>query len=521
MGVGAAIGAIGEAIGGFLAADVGVGAGLAAGIGTTVGTGLVGAGIGALGGGALSAIEGKPILKGALSGAEAGGLTGLGVGAGGALGAAAGIGSTAGGILGGAAGGALGGAATGSSPLLGAAGGAISGGVAGLSAGASGPAGTAPAAGAGGAVGGPGVGAVGTAAPASVGAEADATLGATAGGGTPNLSGAGAGGGSSTGTVGAALAASDPGAIGGAVPQGTEMAPVDAAAVQNSTAAAAAGGTNTVNLATTGNSTQQGPGSGVTMQDVNTFPVPPQSPMVDPATGNAAVDASGNPVYANADQATYQSNYNTAAAGNFQNNLVSDSALSGGAAPGNSIENAFKNPSLGTIGTALSDNASWLAPVGSLGLSAAKSLSSTAPTSTALENNLQGQANTLSANSAQLQSYLQTGTLPAGVQNSINSAAKAAQASIRSQYAARGMSGSSAEAADLAAVETNASSQGSAIATQLLNTGVTEAGLADQIYGQLLQTATAQDNALSTAVGNFASSMVPRPTNLTISTQAA
>jgi hypothetical protein len=181
----------------------------------------------------------------------------------------------------------------------------------------------------------------------------------------------------------------------------------------------------------------------------------------------------------------------------------------------------FSNAPFGTIGSALSNNASWLAPAGSLGLSAVKSLTSTAPTSTALEGNLQNQANTLAGNSAQLESYLQTGTLPPGVQNSINSAAKAAAASIRSQYAARGMSGSSAEAADLAAVETNASSQGAAIATQLLNTGVTEAGLADQIYGQLLQTATAQDNALSTAVGNFASSMVPRPTNLTISTQAA
>jgi hypothetical protein len=63
----------------------------------------------------------------------------------------------------------------------------------------------------------------------------------------------------------------------------------------------------------------------------------------------------------------------------------------------------------------------------------------------------------------------------------------------------------------LANVDNTVVSQGANIATQLLNTGVSEAGLSSQIYGQILNTNLSQDNQLSGALSSLASASV-RPT---------
>jgi hypothetical protein len=130
-----------------------------------------------------------------------------------------------------------------------------------------------------------------------------------------------------------------------------------------------------------------------------------------------------------------------------------------------------------------------LAPIQSELSSIASSLpGQVAPNQTALANeaaglNTQGQA---------LANYLQTGTLPPGVQQSINSASAAAKAAIRSRYA--GMGGdTSAMAQDLANVDNMAVSQGATIATSLLDKGITEQNLASQIYSALV----GQSNAVA------------------------
>ena len=107
----------------------------------------------------------------------------------------------------------------------------------------------------------------------------------------------------------------------------------------------------------------------------------------------------------------------------------------------------------GSVGDALSKNAGWLVPGALIGYEGLKS-------SEGLKNvpgysGLTGTANQLSSQSTQLQSYLTNGTLPPGVAQSLTQAGNAAKAAIRGQYASRGMSGSSAEAQDLANVETN------------------------------------------------------------------
>lgn len=110
-------------------------------------------------------------------------------------------------------------------------------------------------------------------------------------------------------------------------------------------------------------------------------------------------------------------------------------------------------------------------------------------------------------NAGQLESYLASGTLPQGLQVNIDTASNAAKATIRSQYAARGMSGSSAEAQDLSAVDSRATAEGAQIAMQLYSQGVQESQISSQIYEQLLQTQTAADTASSNAVANFAGAL--------------
>ena len=87
------------------------------------------------------------------------------------------------------------------------------------------------------------------------------------------------------------------------------------------------------------------------------------------------------------------------------------------------------------------------------------------------ENAINATATQLGQQATQLESYLSSGTLPPGVATALKQAASSAEAAIRSQYAARGESGSSAEAADLANVQNTIVSQGASIATNLLNRG--------------------------------------------------
>lgn len=107
----------------------------------------------------------------------------------------------------------------------------------------------------------------------------------------------------------------------------------------------------------------------------------------------------------------------------------------------------------------------------------------------------------------QLKSYQTSGTLPTGLQAGLNTAADSAAASIRSQYAARGMSGSSAEAADLQALNQRVQTQGAQIATQLYSEGVQESQLSSSIYEQLMKVSQEEDQQTSSAIGSFASAL--------------
>lgn len=104
---------------------------------------------------------------------------------------------------------------------------------------------------------------------------------------------------------------------------------------------------------------------------------------------------------------------------------------------------------------------------------------------------------------ALLEGYLANGTLPPGQQGVLNAAGDAASATIRSQYASRGQSGSSAEAQDLAAVQERTAAQGAQLATQLFSQGVSEMQLSDSIYAQLMNEQIQQDQQMSSSIATF------------------
>ena len=131
------------------------------------------------------------------------------------------------------------------------------------------------------------------------------------------------------------------------------------------------------------------------------------------------------------------------------------------------------------------------------------------------ENAINAEATQLGAQATQLQSYLASGTLPPGVATALKQAASSAEAAIRSQYAARGESGSSAEQADLANVQNTIVSQGASIATNLLNSGIQEGQLAAQLYGQIMNQSLASDQQLTQALGVLAAASA-RPTTVTL-----
>ena len=171
----------------------------------------------------------------------------------------------------------------------------------------------------------------------------------------------------------------------------------------------------------------------------------------------------------------------------------------------NSILSAWNDPSSGNIMKAVGNNIGPLISGAGLGAAALRG-NQTMPG----QNQISATAAQLGAQGQTLQNYLTSGTLPPGVAESLHSAGEAAKASIRSQYAARGMTGSDAEMRDLASVDTGIVTQGASIASNLLSQGIQESNLSAQLYNTIMGAAVQQDAQLGQAISHFASSMVPQ-----------
>lgn len=175
-------------------------------------------------------------------------------------------------------------------------------------------------------------------------------------------------------------------------------------------------------------------------------------------------------------------------------------ASAGGTGTGNSLTTFLNDPSLKNLGTAVGKNLNVLGSAAGLGLNLLQGQKSLAG-----EQQLKDLASTTGAQSAQLQSYLASGTLPPGLQAGLDAAKESAKTAIRSMYASRGMSGSSAEQADLAHADQAVAAQGGQLAVQLLQSGISEAGLTSQLYQAILHDSLLKDQSLGAAIANFAS----------------
>ena len=138
---------------------------------------------------------------------------------------------------------------------------------------------------------------------------------------------------------------------------------------------------------------------------------------------------------------------------------------------------------------------------------------------------VQQQAATLAGQGNQLANYLPSGTLPPGVQTAIDNASADAIASIKGNYASKGLTGSTMETQDINAVKSRATAEGASIAQNLLssgltaeqaaaqisqslvNTGTAQTGLSAQIYQQLLGLNVNQNAQTSQAIANLASAL--------------
>lgn len=120
---------------------------------------------------------------------------------------------------------------------------------------------------------------------------------------------------------------------------------------------------------------------------------------------------------------------------------------------------------------------------------------------------LAAQAQTDLTANQNLSSAALNGNIPGGAMAAIEQAEKAAEATIRSNYASMGLSGSSQEAQAIAQAKTQSVEQRFQIAQQIAQTGLGEVSkdmtLSDDLYNQILAADTARGTALGNSIANF------------------
>ena len=206
---------------------------------------------------------------------------------------------------------------------------------------------------------------------------------------------------------------------------------------------------------------------------------------------------------------------------------------------------------LSGLASTLSDNANWLVPAAALGFEALNQPSMPSPQG--LTGNLTGiatpetTAGTSLLNTGQsiitqgqglvqpLASGAGPGSLPSGAEAELSQATQSAIATIRSQYASMGLSGSTMEQQAINEVQSNALTQRYNIATQMAQTGLNEINTgegvtgqgtgalnsASSIYSNLLNQSLQSDAALQSAVSGFAGQVAASQNPTNIATLAA
>lgn len=116
-------------------------------------------------------------------------------------------------------------------------------------------------------------------------------------------------------------------------------------------------------------------------------------------------------------------------------------------------------------------------------------------------------ADQLAAQGKQLIDPLITGVLPQGAQRALDQATQSAKATVRSNFASMGLSGSSMEADALAKVDTAAAGQAYQTALSMAQAGLNLANTGNAVYDKIVAEALQQDQNMQKAVANFAASI--------------
>jgi hypothetical protein len=124
------------------------------------------------------------------------------------------------------------------------------------------------------------------------------------------------------------------------------------------------------------------------------------------------------------------------------------------------------------------------------------------------ENSLAGQAQ---QQSAVLENYLTTGTLPPGAQAALDQATNSAITNLKASYAARGMPSDPADntqlAAGIAQIQQNAVIGSGTLAANLYGQGVSQEQLAASLYNNIVSTNSSLNTGVVNSIGQLASSL--------------
>lgn len=120
-------------------------------------------------------------------------------------------------------------------------------------------------------------------------------------------------------------------------------------------------------------------------------------------------------------------------------------------------------------------------------------------------------ANSLKSTGSVLQSYLQTGTLPPGMQASVDQATKSAKARIIANYASRGLSTNpahnSALGQELSQLDQNAIITAATLGDKLMSQGLSATQISQQLYTAIMNNDIARSKATGSAIANFAAAL--------------
>lgn len=124
---------------------------------------------------------------------------------------------------------------------------------------------------------------------------------------------------------------------------------------------------------------------------------------------------------------------------------------------------------------------------------------------------MEAAARNLDANGRQLMSYLQGGNLPPGLKAGLDQATAAAKAKVISNHAAQGLNTdptqNTALAQQLKSIDDQALISTATIGQQLMQSGVTQSGLASDLYKTLSNIDQTQTANIGRAIANFAASL--------------